>query len=137
MDNPMEFEEDAQEGQFMTLTINTEKCDITLIHEDGTEEIMNTKAQHSGLDVGELVSTKMGEHFELDFAYITSLPLVLQTNSNASRKQYVDVPALDIETEERYILKCLNDAGWKIRFKHEIATQDTLSNTFQSGAKVV
>ena len=34
------------------------------------------------------------ESFELDFAYMTSNPLVLQTNSNASRKAYVDVPAV-------------------------------------------
>jgi len=140
MDDPMMFESPSEESQFMTLTITTKDCDITLIHADGTKEVMDTtKENDSGLDVENLKSDQIQitESFDLDFAYITSLPLVLQTNSNASRKQYVDVPALDIETEERNIIKCLNDAGWRIRFKHEIATQATINSTFEAGAKVI
>jgi len=140
MDDPMMFDNGDEEGQFMTLTITTKECDITLIHADGTKEVMDNKTdKDSGLNVENLSSdqVQLRESFELDFAYITSLPLVLQTNSNASRKQYVDVPALDIETEERNIIKCLNDAGWRIRFKHEIATQATINSTFEAGAKVI
>ena len=44
---------------------------------------------------------------------------------------------LDIETEERNIIKSLNDAGWGVRFKHEIATQERLNSIVEAGAKVL